>query len=130
MNLFDFFVECESFDKEICALKKFKGSFTFSFESDIDELKLNPKKLEQDIEICKKVWQLRNKYCGSFFAQIAQRLQFCGQITLQSTNGVEETLGTHATSTKEYKKVNFHLNYHRLVFILHLLYEGHCRKSG
>ena len=55
VNLSDFFVECESFDKGICALKMFKGSFTFSFESDIDELKLNLKKLEQDIEICKKV---------------------------------------------------------------------------
>ena len=77
----NFFVECESFDKGICALKMFKGSFTFSFESDIDELKLNPKKLEQDIEICKKV---QYAILCKFIA--LKKFQRRGQLCIQNTS--------------------------------------------
>jgi hypothetical protein len=55
VNLSDFFVECGSFDEAVCALKNFKGSFHFSFDSDVEQLLLNPSKLQQDIEICMKV---------------------------------------------------------------------------
>ena len=81
----DFFVAYESFDKGICALNMFKGSFTFSFESDIDELKLNPKKLEQDIEICKKVqYAILCKFIA--LKKFQQRGQLCIQNTSLSEN--------------------------------------------
>ena len=55
VNLSDFFVKFPSFDEAVCALRQYKGSFTFEFESDIQYLKLNPQKLQEDLEMCVKV---------------------------------------------------------------------------
>jgi len=79
-NLNQYFEESATFEKGLINLRNHKGDFEFTFNSDFEDLSQNPLKLQQDLEMCRKVqYEILRKL--KHFKVFKQRGMLCIQNT-------------------------------------------------
>ena len=79
-NLMQYFEEASTFEKGLSNLRNHKGDFTFTFDAELENLSRDPLKLQQDLEICRKVqYEILRKL--KYFNMFQQRGMLCVQNT-------------------------------------------------
>jgi len=80
-----YFEEASTFEKGLSNLRNHKGDFTFTFDAELENLSRDPLKLQQDLEICRKVqYEILRKL--KYFNMFQQR----GMLCLQNTTAAHD----------------------------------------